>query len=102
MVVAGILNFILGIFMILPYGLFYDSLFASLKGTKEGSDWLVVSIIGIVFVIAINGLMYFIYYRTRKKANKELKNLKYWLINIIMHFIPLLLTLIMLWTLTLK
>ena len=86
MIVSSIINFILGMFMILPYGLFYDSIFGSLKGTREAFTWLVISIVAIVFVLGINWLMYFIYNKKRKNADKEINNLKYWLINIIVHF----------------
>ena len=96
MIVSGILNFILGILMTFPYVLFQDCVFGGLKGTKEGRDWLIVAIIPIIFAIGINGLMYFIYNRSRKKADKELNNLKYWLINIILHFIPLIVIYILL------
>lgn len=96
MVVTGILNFILGILMIMPYILFEDCVFGSLKGTREGRTWLVVSIIGIVFAIGVNVLMYFLYRKIRRDANKEVNKVVYWIVNIIVHFIPLIVTHILL------
>ncbi len=79
--------------MILPYTLAYDSLGGTLKRTKEGSTYLVLSLVGIAFVVGVNVLMYFIYKRTRKKSNKEINKKKYWLVNIVVHFIPLIVAL---------
>ena len=90
-VVSGIINLILGIIAVFPY--YIALVFLVIAGF---SGEIVTAIYGIIILIVITAIilavniaiLYFLK-KKHKETNKELNKKKYWLINILIYFLPI-------------
>lgn len=95
-IVSGIINFLLGIIVILPY--YFVLVFFALdmiSGNKLGVIFgIIIFVILTVLALTPNIVILSFLKNRYKETNKEINKKKYWLINILIYFSPIVMLLI--------